>query len=287
MDTFIVIWSKIIELLEILIWPVVILIACLIFRKATNYSLMKRKSKPKPKDAEYSHNKNTNKFLAWGTFIMAAATFLMVILTWQSNVRTGKIFVGQNKPLIDVSPVNIKLNKAKSHSTISFSITNYSGFDAYDITIDTKYGGNYKGDNAWHLKWKEADNERIRKINEKVDKKGIAVEPNEYPLPPQGYEIKKLRAGQTVNKNFKGEAIAFRGSLHLEKKYLASDNRIKGYPIFVRITWKNEKGHVFDEIHKYSLIWTRVSDSNNPNDLNSSVGWAFTLIPEGIISKKD
>jgi hypothetical protein len=42
----------------------------------------------------------------------------------------------------------------------------------------------------------------------------------------------------------------------------------------IRVTWENNRGHVFDEIRKYKLLCTK-----------TEIGHAFTFIPEGIISQ--
>ena len=54
--------------------------------------------------------------------------------------------------------------------------------------------------------------------------------------------------------------------------------------VFMRVTWENDNGHVFDEIHQYNLLCT---ESVQEEDSELDSGLSFTFIPEGIISQKN
>ena len=199
-----------------------------------------------------------NVFLAFFTSFILVVNGFLIYYTYQSNERLEKLFVGQNKPLIDVTPISIaQNNKKRTHSTTMFSVVNYSGFEAREIRIDVKYGEG----NAWITKWEEA--------NDVNSGDGLQIG-HFYRSAPKLF-ITKLEAGKTVEKEFVENPLYTSGSLNLEK-VCADPN---GYPVFVRVTWHNEKGRIFDEIHKYTLICTKDS------------GRAFAFIPEGIISRKD
>jgi hypothetical protein len=198
---------------------------------------------------------------------IAFFAFVAIIFTWQSSIRTGKLFVGQNKPLIDVSPIGIT-QEANGQSKTSFSVVNYSGFVAYKIAIDVKY----EESNKWISEWRKARNEK----KEKGEKKEVVVG-KFYPSTPEPL-IPKLSPGKTKDRDVFG-------SLNLEKKLCDPNDPNRwsgGYPVFVRVSWQNKKGHVFDEIHKYKLVCTRDNEGSDPGS-----GRAFTFIPEGVISRKD
>lgn len=209
---------------------------------------------------------NTNKFLACTSLAMVMVTTVMVGLTCQSNIRTGKLFIGQNKPLIDVTPISItpgisEVSKKEANmATTLFSVANYSGFVAYNIVIDIKYGKK----NNWISEWLKAEDDN------KKEKKGVVINKIFISTPkaptPESF-IPELKPGD------KG-ASKHIGSFDLEGTVCSAG--YDGYPVFVRVTWENKKGHVFDEIHKYTLLCTK-----------KDLGRSFTFIPEGIESKKD
>ena len=242
------------------------------------------------------HMAQTNKVLVESTIEMVQDNKELIALTQKSNERAEKLFIGQEKPLIDVSPVSIISVRGTegTFSSIIFSVTNYSGFDAYDIAVDTKYG---EGNDRWISEWIKADNDKRKKEEEKSEwvkalktkeKKGVVIGYN-YLLSPKVL-IKKLKHGETTDKDFEGKPILICGQFNLETEFNEPNKLIDGLPVFVRVTWKSKEkyGHVFDEVHKYRLICTKTPRPDpKPNDPNSSIGWAFTLIPEGIISQKD
>lgn len=194
------------------------------------------------------------------TLMAVVVAIIALYFSARTNKRAEKLFVGQNKPLVDVTPVGIFQNEGGTHCTIEFSVVNYSGFTAYDIGIDVKYG---KG-NDWILKWNEAYRDNETKKKEEI-KEGVVIE-KRYLSAPRLF-IEKLEAGGTATKDFEG-SLYILGSLPLEEKF--KDSKWKeGYPIFVRVTWQNENKHTFDEIHKYRLICTR-----------EGLGRSFTFIPD-------
>lgn len=203
---------------------------------------------------------NTNKFLACTSLAMVLVTTVMVGLTCQSNIRIGKLFVGQNKPLIDVSPIDIKQVNKKFTET-RFSVVNYSGFVASNIRIDVKYDAG-SDTNTWNAQSYKANIDKQKKGN----KTGVVIG-DCYSLKPDVNDlISQLKPGE------RGSVKSI-GSLPLRQKIVTGYDH---YYVYVRVTWENKKGHIFDEIHKHKLIWTKEGS-----------GIALTMIPEGVVSQKD
>ena len=155
------------------------------------------------------------------------------------------------------------------------SLVNYSGFKAYNVIIDASY---FK--NNWITEWSKANNDQLS------EKPGVVIEKefSSVPKSPKSNvlyvllknNIKLIITRETYIKKLdigeKGKAIHI-GELDLEGQV---GTKPDGHQICFRITWKNEDGHVFDEIHQYNLLCKKVG-----------LGRSFTFIPEGIISKKD
>jgi len=72
------------------------------------------------------------------------------------------------------------------------------------------------------------------------------------------------------------------GQLDLDNQVRGA--KFKGHKVLVRVTWENDKGHVFDETHQYNLLCT---ESVQEKDSKLDSGLSFTFIPEGIISQKN
>lgn len=211
-------------------------------------------------------NKNSETDIVYLTFIIVVVNVVLVYYTYQSNERAEKLFVGQNKPLIDVTPIRIAQiedSNVGKHGVTLFSIANYSGFVAKEIRIDVKYG-----DNDWISEWIKANEDN--KINKKNKKEGI-VKNRLYKSTTStksGLFIPRLEPGETEEKK---HVSIVSGSLDLENQVCSKGD--EGFQVLVRVTWENIKGHVFDEIRKYRLICTKVES-----------GRALTFIYEGIIS---
>jgi hypothetical protein len=201
-------------------------------------------------------------------FILVCITAGTLWLTLKANIRAERLYVGQNQPLIDVTPIGISQDAAGTHATTVFSIINYSGFKAYNIGIDLKYGSN-----SWILEWIKARDEKTT-----TNPLGGVVKGKVY-MSRSSRIIREIKPGETKENVEGGEKIVVSGSLKLESDVCAKGNN--GIPVLVRVTWQNLNHHVFDEVHKYRLICTT---DTNLTDLRG--GRAFTFIPEGIISKK-
>ena len=122
------------------------------------------------------------------------------------------MFVGENRPLIDVTPVaieQVQLSSGEKQAQTVFSIANYSGFTAYDIAFDTRYGDDTA---TWIGEWAKADTDRQAKgPAQNVE---LTKFYNSRPVSPPGME--KLDAGETIQNTAMHHLIS-QGSLDLER----------------------------------------------------------------------
>lgn len=209
---------------------------------------------------------------AAGATVVAAIALIFTAATFWD---TRKLFVGQNTPMVDVTPV--ALSAEGNFTTIYFSIANYSGFAAHDIAIDLKLG------DAWIMEWLKAHAEKEAKPK---DERLIQMK-TAYPLVPefsakQGPYWPRLEPGQAVGRD---RLPGITGYLELQTicPEIGKGVPSSSHPVRIRVTWKNDNGHVFDEVHQYSLVCTLDQDK----DEKGRIGYAFALIPDGIVSKKD
>jgi hypothetical protein len=226
--------------------------------------------------------------LAYLSIFLIFANLMLAYYGCRADSRAKKLFIGQNKPLIDVTPIGIvqverKDEKKTKMCVTLFSIVNYSGFDAYNIAFDIKYGSD------WISEWGKAENNRKEKVKIKAEDNGKETVEKRvmlnhlYTSRPNAL-IPKLMSGETKGRDFKLPPFVS-GELYLKSPPFASGEfdlevnvvaKNEGFPILVRVTWENESGYVFDEIHKYKLLCTE-----------SGSGLSFTFIPEGIKSQKN
>ncbi|MFH0771611.1 MAG: hypothetical protein V1933_03225 [Candidatus Omnitrophota bacterium] len=123
----------------------------------------------------------------------------------------------------------------------------------------------------WVSEWLKADQEKDMKTEIGIQNK------QNYILTPK-ILISELAPGRTTREDIERHPVQITGALSLESDVLAKGS--EGIPVLMRVTWQNVNGHVFDEIHSYRLIGTKIVSSNK-------FGYSFTFRPEGIISKKD
>ena len=145
--------------------------------------------------------------------------------------------------------------------TTHLSVINHTGFAACNVVIDFSYGGI-----VYISAWVQAENDRKEKERKIVEEKDVVIG-QYYPSLSKKNSIPLLTHNERI-------IISFTGQLDLEKQ--VSSKGKEGYTILVRVKWENERGTVFEEIHKYKLISTIVGEGRN-----------FTFIPEGIISQKN
>ncbi len=199
------------------------------------------------------------------TIVLVVATIVMAWSAVQSNNRALKSFVAENRPVIDVTPIGVRQD-SHTHARTVFSIANVSGFPAYDISLDLKYGAS-----GWIQEWVKANEDGQTKAG-----KGVTLSKLYRSAPT--VQIKQLLPGRSVDKDRNGKLLGLRGSLQLESVVSMKDGLI----VLVRSTWRNKQGHVFDTVNAYRLVATR-----NSAQPETGYGRSFTFVPEGIISQKD
>jgi hypothetical protein len=207
--------------------------------------------------------KSPTEVIAFGNILLICITIGSLHYTRKTNTRAVSQFVGQIRPLIDVTPIAIIQDPNLTHAMTAFSIVNYSGFKACNIGIDLEYG-----EKSWIQEWLKA--------KEEESMKGAAdgVVPAKDYLSRSKILIPYLEPGETRKRDSSGNVIAIQGSLKLEEQVCTKES--EGIPVRVRTTWENINGHVFDAIHEYRLICTKADR-----------GRSFTFIPKGIVSQKD
>ena len=209
--------------------------------------------------------RNSDKFtliIALSNIVLVGITLFSLAYARKSNYRAEITHISENCPLIDVSPISVMQDYDIKQVKTFFSIANYSGFSAYRIGIDLKYGNN-----SWILEWRKARKERDEKGN-----KSSVIGNKEYFTTPD-IRIDKLKPGETINRDSTGSELCIVGSLNLERDVCSKGN--DGLPVWVRVSWQNSNRHTFDEVRKYRLICTIDSDKTEENR-----GRAFNFIPE-------
>ncbi len=213
---------------------------------------------------------------ALATIMLAFLTFLTlaytVYTTSKANERSERLFevsqkqlkmserlfAGQNTPLIDVTPLSVGV---KNNFTITkFSIANYRGFTARNIGIDLRYGDDKTGA-AWISEWLKAqDDKQTREAGQKAVREGVL-----YPSAPRTW-IPELKSGDTVRADSNGQPLSITGSFSLQSICPSAVSRdgfpSKSHPVHIRVTWQNELGHTFDEVHRYALVCTLDRDAD-------------------------
>lgn len=173
-----------------------------------------------------------------------------------SNERAEKVFIGQNKPLIDITPIALGQSPKGTHVTIELSVSNYSGFTAFNIGFDIKYG-----ERGWHGEWIKASEQPG----------GVKMAYRYDPLPKAIVPI--LKSGETIKAKPDPSPVFSSGALNLEN-HVCKNGEIT---VQIRVRWENKNHHIFDEVHEYKLICTNAGEND---------GRSFTFIPAGVVSKK-
>lgn len=188
--------------------------------------------------------------------VSALIAIISLCYVRKSNQRAEKLFGSQIRPLIQDRPLDLVVIQQFNAIETILEVVNYSGFDAYNISFDLKYGSNY-----WISEWIKAKLDALAKIDHRTEEEEELYK--FYSVQPK--EIKNLGAGDSVKRHM-------RGSLNID----AVCNSKEGFDVLVRTIWKNERGHTFDRIRKYKLLCTSVDG-----------GRSFTFIPQQIVSQEE
>jgi hypothetical protein len=173
----------------------------------------------------------------------------------RSNRRADRVFHGQIRPLIQVRPMGLVERPERNGVDTVFSVVNYSGFDAYNISIDLQYG-----DKEWISEWLYAYEDNLKRQKGTYEaEEGLY---GFYPTTPRP-KIKELKAGETANQ------VKVTGrTFDLEVDVCGKGG--KGTAVSVRSIWENGDGYRFDRVDRYQLICTSVNE-----------GRSFSLLPLG------
>ena len=79
-------------------------------------------------------------------------------------------------------------------------------------------------------------------------------------------ELAELKAGQVK------EHSGIAGSLDLDKRVV--DMGKKGFPVHIRVSWENDKGHVFEITRTGEIVW----DFWNPTTMNDKKATIFRML---------
>jgi len=188
-------------------------------------------------------------------------------LAQEENERARRLYTSQKKPLLDITPIAITQNKAGTHSVTKLSVNNYSGFDAKNVRVDLRYG-----DYSWIGEWlKAAEDSKGKNQNQNIiNEKWYQSAPNLFIGDIKSHETKVVPDEPQI------KGALFVGSLNIENEICASGKN-NSIPVHVRVSWENENGHVFDEVHKYDLVCTPAKNN----------GRSLTFISKGIKSQKN
>ena len=195
-------------------------------------------------------------------FLFMSIAVISLFFAIQSDDRAEKMFTSNIKPLIQNRPIDFEIAQAIEGTTwrTKLEVINYSGFDAFNITSDLKYGTN-----DWLVEWFMANKKKLEEKNalgkpltDWEKKELINYEP---PI------IKKLEAGHRVETRVLGAAPSRSNFCETARDH---------EKIFVRTAWANEKGHTFDLIREYTLLCTFANGGRH-----------YSFIPENIVSPEE
>lgn len=167
--------------------------------------------------------------IALGSLVFTA------VYTNKANQRSEELFkiseslfVAQNIPLVDVTPISITQSQNANGSyfaTTTFNVANYSGFHAYNIRIDLKYGTI-----VWIGEWVKA----YEKIQSNITGQDIDIDKPYESLPKVA--IPELGAWKMIQQDVKSrQEGGTMGSLLLKGDVCAKGD--EGLTVLVRVAW--------------------------------------------------
>jgi hypothetical protein len=138
--------------------------------------------------------------------------------------RQKKAAVLEVKPLVQAKPVHFVFHKESNFGDILLEVTNPSAYDAFEVTFDVKYNGN-----DWIAEWSKANNQP-QKVLPKL-------------APDDGW------------------SMMFRGALPYPMDEICTKR--KGFDVYVRAKWRNEKNRTFEMLAQHELICTTVGQNQS------------------------
>jgi hypothetical protein len=167
----------------------------------------------------------------WLNLILATAAVASACFAYSTYEKSKHIFVAQTRPLVQVRPIAVKVGPDGKAMETVLSVVNYSGFHAFNIYYDIRYGTDYI------IEWLKAHQDNLK--NEGQEKQ-------EYYPTSQGL-IEKLETGERKTSSISGSA--------------SLDNLVSNgmMDVEVKARWENEYGYVFEKRWKYVLKCTTVN----------------------------
>lgn len=199
---------------------------------------------------------NMNWLGALPTIIGAAIARLSLWFTFKTNRRAEKLFGSQIRPLVQEQLIRLEFDQTLSFATTHLEVINYSGFHAYDVRVDLKYGTN-----SWAVSWLRAEARRLQQLGARTREEDQKL----HELLAEPCRIASIKAGKKASSVISGS---------LSQDYVRSET--EGVNVQARVTWNNKKGHSFDRIRNYKLVCTAVG-----------TGMDFAFIPQDIVADYD
>ncbi len=181
-------------------------------------------------------------------------------------------FPSETHPLIKERPYEFSLTENGWKTMLE--VVNYSGFDAYSVTFDFKYGNN-----DWVSEWTKAKEDSKKKQSEELPRlKSIITSATTSQVVVEDIDKPKENDSTTSKERSQEFKIDTLGARSIRKFAVTvsgapskpdfckkkSDSEI----VFVRTIWKNKYQQTFDNLRKYMLICTKVGN-----------GQSYTFLP--------
>lgn len=192
----------------------------------------------------------------WVPLGSAMIAVLSVSFNIITEYRAEQLFGSQIRPLLQEQLTGVVSNVTTGAGGMTFDVVNYSGFDAYDVRYDVKFGIN-----AWSFQWVAAKASRLEPLKKRTPKETFDWYAEKLMI------IGQIKAGGRV------EDQVITGSVNLD---IVCQNREEGMIVLSRLIWKNKKGHAFDRIREFKLVCTSVD-----------TGRAFAFIPQRIVARDE
>ncbi len=187
------------------------------------------------------------------SIVSVALTAGMFWFTMKTEQRAAQLFGSQVRPLVQEHPTGVAFDPSLAFARTAFDLVNYSGFDAYDVSIDVKYATN-----GWNNEWFKAEVDRLQRMKSRTPEEEQRLK--DYLTLP--LRVARIRAG---------EAAIAQSTGSLSREYVCKNN--EGIDVLARVIWKNERRQAFDRIRKFKLVCTRRDG-----------GISFEFFPEGIVA---
>ncbi len=186
--------------------------------------------------------------------IVLICTLCTLILTWRADERAARaderavraderaeaLFISQIKPHIEMEPTEVVQRKDfKTHSLLTFEYVNSTGFDAYNVTLDVRFGAENTYIGIWEL----------------------TATGKSYTLTPRFVKAYERKIVKDIGRDISVidlPDITVSGEMDLQRIFSDSKVSKEGYLISLRAKWKNELGKSFNATYHHRLQQTKI-----------------------------